>query len=235
VTWDDFLESGRIQRISPDKKLVVDAQLDKAKQALSSGDAAFFASALPSSEHWRCLGEYGPRAVYLDIETTGLSLSSPITMVGVSDGKRVHTLVRGMNLSTENLRGILAGAGAIVTFNGASFDLPIIERQFPGAIPAVPQVDLRYPLRRLGHTGGLKAIERELGIERDKRVEYMTGQEAVYLWRIWERQGSRNALDLLTEYNAADCLSLVVLARRAYRDLRRATLVSAAGPGKVEY
>lgn len=235
LTWEDFMECERIPRISPEKKLSVDGELRRARTALDSGDACFFASALPSAEHWRCLGEYGPRAVYLDIETTGLSIYSPITMVGISDGKKVHTLVRGANLGTENLKAILAGAGAIVTFNGASFDIPIIERQFPGAVPPVPHVDLRHALRRMGHTGGLKAIEREFGLERDKRVAYMTGQEAVYLWRLWERQGSRNALDLLTEYNAADCLSLAVLARRAYRDLRRATLVSAAGPGKVEY
>lgn len=235
LTWDDFLGAGRVPRMSQEKKRGVDARLEDAAKALSSGDAGFFASALPRPEHWRCLGEYGDRAVYLDIETTGVSPSSPITMVGISDGKRVHTLIRGANLCTDNLRAILSGARTMVTFNGASFDLPMIERQFPDALPHIPHVDLKGPLRRLGYSGGLKAIERELGIERDKRVAYMTGQEAVYLWRLWERQGRRNALDLLTEYNAADCLNLAVLARRAYRDLRRATLVAAAGPGKVEY
>jgi len=93
-------------------------------------------------------------------------------------------------------------------------------------------VDLRYPLRRIGFTGGLKSIEREMGVERDRRVEYMTGEDAVYLWRLWERQGRRNALDLLIEYNAEDCKNLKPLAARAYEVMKRSTFDAIVGPLK---
>jgi uncharacterized protein YprB with RNaseH-like and TPR domain len=88
-------------------------------------------------------------------------------------------------------------------------------------------VDLRHVLRRLGLSGGLKNIEREMGIMRDRRVEYMTGEDAVYLWRLWERQNSRNALDLLLEYNSEDCRNLKALATHAYCNLKRLTFDAA--------
>jgi len=78
-------------------------------------------------------------------------------------------------------------------------------------------------------------IEREMGIERDHRVEYMTGQDAVYLWRLWERQGKKNALDLLTEYNAADCMNLKTLADFAYRSLKMRSFDKAVSdPSRIE-
>jgi uncharacterized protein YprB with RNaseH-like and TPR domain len=171
----------------------------------------------------------------VDIETTGVSFRSPVTVVGVYDGTRMHTLVRGINLNHDNLGAILSSVSVIVTFNGASFDLPLIEYNFPGTVPRVPHVDLKHALRRLGLTGGLKVIEREMGIERDHRVEYMTGQDAVYLWRLWEKQGKKNALDLLTEYNAADCMNLKTLADFAYRSLKMRSFDKAVSyPSRIE-
>lgn len=68
-----------------------------------------------------------------------------------------------------------------------------------------------------------------MGIERDRRVEYMTGQDAVYLWRLWEREGKRNALDLLMEYNMEDCKNLKALAGFAYDSLKRSTFDAVVG------
>jgi uncharacterized protein YprB with RNaseH-like and TPR domain len=150
-----------------------------------------------------------------------VSRRDDITVVGMFDGTRTHALVKGINLDHAYLESILSKASTIVTFNGAGFDLPMIETHFPGAIPPVPHVDLRHLLRRLGHRGGLKAIERDLGIERDRRLEYMTGEDAVYLWRAWQRKGNRNALDLLLEYNSEDCRNLGTLSRYAYGKMRR--------------
>ena len=110
----------------------------------------------------------------------------------------------------------------------------MIEAQFPGIVPAIPHVDLKHTLRRLGHTGGLKRIERELGIERDRRGEYMTGEDAVYLWRLWERRGKKNALDLLIEYNSEDCRNLKTLANYTYRNLRERVFENARQPAKIE-
>jgi uncharacterized protein YprB with RNaseH-like and TPR domain len=227
VTWREFLGESQIRGISETRKSEMDAQLSDAVERLGSGDWGYFAERVPSRERWRCLKELGSSIAYLDIETTGTSHRSPITLVGIYDGKRMHTLVRGQNLDSTNLRAILGSASALVTYNGASFDLPIIEYQFPRCVPKIPHIDLRHPLRRLGFSGGLKNVERELGIERDKRVEYMTGEDAVYLWKLWERKGSRNALDLLREYNAEDCRNLKALASYAYATLKRCTFDAA--------
>lgn len=234
-TWDDFIEEPKAKGISETRKAQMDAELRVAKRRLLDGDSAFFAERLSPRDHWRCLREFGRSVAFLDIETTGVSFRSPITVVGVYDGTRMHTLVRGIDLNRENLSAILSSVDVMVTFNGASFDLPMIEYNFPGTVPRIPHVDLKHALRRLGLSGGLKAIEREMGMERDRRVEYMTGEDAVYLWRLWERQGKRNALDLLVEYNAADCVNLKALADFAYRSLKRRSFDNAVSqPSSIE-
>ena len=219
--WNDFLAAPDIRGIRDQKKHLLDDELLIAKEKFRHMDSRYFAKTMPRREHWRLLREFGDSTAFLDIETTGISIRSPITVVGIFDGSRMHHLVRGRNLNASNLRAMLASVSSIVTFNGSGFDLPIIESQLPGSVPPVPHVDLRYPMRKLGYVGGLKNIERELGIERDRRVEYMTGEDAVYLWRLWERDGNRNALDLLLEYNGEDCRNLKTLAAHAYKHLRR--------------
>ena len=234
LTWEDFEAEDRVKGISEESKSRMNRELEIAASRLDARDSAYFARTVSRREHWRCLGEFGRSVAFVDIETTGLSLRSPITVLGIFDGSRMHTLVRGRDLNTQNIKALLGSVELIVTYNGASFDIPILESQFEGAIPQVPHVDLRHPLRRLGLAGGLKRIERELGLERDRRVEYMTGEDAVYLWRLWEREGKRNALDLLIEYNEADCRNLKALAKHAYGLLRRRTFESASSSGNVE-
>lgn len=230
--WKAFLHEATIRGISDGMKLTMDEELRTADRMLTGFETGYFATRLRTRDQWRCLNDFSDRVVFLDIETTGLSLSSPITMVGIYDGVRVHSLIKGMGLTRDNLRAILGKAGMIVTFNGASFDLPVIESQFPGVIPQVPHVDLRYPLRRLGYAGGLKRIETDLGIERDKRIAYMTGENAVYLWKLWEKHGRRNALDLLIEYNTEDCRNLKTLADHTYKSLKKQTFDAAIGRWK---
>lgn len=234
LTWEDFAAESRIKGISEECKHRMDRDLEVAESRLEQRDSSYFARAISRREHWRCLGEFRRSVAFVDIETTGLSLRSPITVLGIFDGKRMHTLVRGRDLNAQNVRALLGSVELIVTYNGASFDIPIIESQFRGAVPNVPHVDLRYPLRRLGLSGGLKRVERELGLERDRRVEYMTGEDAVYLWRLWERDGKRNALDLLIEYNEADCKNLKTLSEHAYGHLRRRALGPESAAAKIE-
>lgn len=232
LRWEDFLAEPKLGGISRERKSTLDAELITADERFRRSDSSYFAARLPNRDLWRCLADFRQRALYLDIETTGLSPRSPITVIGIYDGTRMHTLVRNQNLSRSNLEGLLSSAKVIVTFNGSSFDIPMIESQFPGTVPRIPHVDLKHPLRRLGLVGGLKRIERELDIERDRRVAYMTGQDAVYLWRLWEKKGKRNALDLLTEYNAEDCRNLKMLADHAYRNLRRRVFEFSVSSGK---
>jgi uncharacterized protein YprB with RNaseH-like and TPR domain len=226
-SWDMFLENGTIPGISAAKKEAADAVLDEATTRLRKGDNGHFARLLETKDHWRCYDEFKNRAIYLDIETTGTSSRAPVTVVGMYDGKRMHTLVRGQNLTEDNLRAILGQAGMIITFNGASFDIPVIERAFPGAVPDVPHLDLKHLLRRLGRVGGLKMIEREMGIERDLRIQYLTGQDAVYLWRLWQKRGTWNALETLKEYNSEDCVNLKTIADIACAEMTKRLMGSA--------
>ena len=231
-TWVEFLGERQIRGIPKGLKARMDEELAAARERLNRMDSGYFGGRLPAAERWRCVGDFKDSALFLDIETTGVSLWSPITVVGVFDGSRQHKLVRGQNLTRQNLEGLLSAASMLVTYNGSRFDLPVLETQFPGVVPRVPHIDLIHPLRRLGLVGGLKRIERELDIVRDPRVEYMTGEDAAYLWRLWERHGNRNALSLLLEYNEADCRNLKPLMIYAYTKLKRRTFEAVVGSGK---
>jgi len=54
----------------------------------------------------------------------------------------------------------------IVTFNGTCFDVPFIKKIFPEINFNQIHIDLRYFLKRLGLSGGLKIIENEMNIKR---------------------------------------------------------------------
>ena len=97
-----------------------------------------------------------------------------------------------------------------MSYNGATFDLPFMRRTFAGFEP-VAHLDLRYPLRRLGHTGGLKQIERAVGIKRPADLCDIDGFEAIRLWNDY-RRGRRDALDRLIAYCRQDTMNLEPLA-----------------------
>src|SRR6185295_7559412 len=115
------------------------------------------------------------RMLYLDIETTGLSFEGDsVTCVGVSDGTSTRAFVRGRDLAAfpESLEGV----ELLVTYNGSSFDLPVLKHAFPAVdFGRFHHIDLRFPLRRLGVTGGLKGAERQLGIVRSDAIDGVDG------------------------------------------------------------
>ncbi len=212
LTWDDFLSSDSVAPFSTARKEAADAVLGEAKDAIQAGSADFFAERLPSREVWRLFPRFRDEAVFLDIETTGLSRYSAITVVGLARGGEFRALVRGQDLTRRELEEALEGARMIVTFNGASFDLPMLKGQL--AVPGLdlPHLDLRFLARRVGLSGGLKSIERQLDMARDREFAMMTGQDAVRLWNLWDRGSNRKALDLLLRYNEADVVNLVEVA-----------------------
>ena len=157
---------------------------------------------------------FAGESAFLDIETDGLSRWSAVTVVGVYRPDRGFTgLVRGQGLSDGAITEALEGVRLVVTFNGAGFDLPFIRASFPRAQLPPAHLDLLSCARRLGWKGGLKAVERSLGLSRDLETRVLAGSDAVRLWRAWTRTGSTNALRLLLKYNEADCVNLEPLAR----------------------
>jgi len=142
-------------------------------------------------------------------------------MVGIHRNGRTTTLVNGVDLDGDSLSEALKGTKLLVTFNGRSFDIPLLDFNFPFSVPRVPHFDLRHGCARIGLRGGLKRIERVLGIARPQEVDYVTGEQAAYLWKLWERKGNENALGLLCRYNEEDTKNLEPLARHTYEKLMK--------------
>lgn len=186
-------------------------------EALEEGDYAYFAGRLPLREHWRAYEEFRHDTAYLDIETDG---GSQITVIGVYDGEEVHQFVWGDNL--DEFPEFIREFSMLVTFNGLSFDVPTIYKNFPRLALDQLHMDLCPTLRRLGLRGGLKRIEQQLGLIRDPDLEGLSGREAVQLWHAY-RLGHDPALETLLRYNREDVVNLKPLAGLAYKRLREKT------------
>lgn len=222
-SWEDYISSPPPRGVGERLKRIHDRTLSDLMEALRVGRWSAFTDILPPSHRWRLYDPLGEGAAFIDIETDGLGPGAVITVVGIYRRGEYIPLVRGYNLTRENIRRALEGSAMIVTFNGTSFDLPVIERYFPGALPPVPHLDLMHTARRAGLKGGLKEVERALGIEREVEVTGVNGEMAVRLWKLWERERSRGALKLLLKYNREDVKNLEPLARGLYGALKAST------------
>jgi uncharacterized protein YprB with RNaseH-like and TPR domain len=213
LDWDGLLEQGQTGR---SRGLVRDAWLDLIRDsidALTSGDASFFNPLLPSNEAWRLYSEFADRAVFLDIETTGLSADyDQVTLIGALCSGEFALFINGINL--DQFPAYIARFPLVITFNGSQFDLPFLRAHFPQARLNQAHIDLRFVLASLGHKGGLKVIETALGLQRDSAIQGVDGFEAVRLWHLY-RRGNRAALEKLVLYNLTDVANLVELAETA--------------------
>ena len=227
LDWDRFLEaagSGLLrQRIYESAVPLVRQSLD----AAAAGDLGFFRGHLPSREMWRLYPDFSDRALFLDIETTGLdSEHHQVTMIGASGGGKLALFIRGINL--QQFPAYVAQFPLLVTFNGSQFDVPFLRAHFPEARLDQAHIDLRFVLHSLGYRGGLKTIERDLGITRDAAIQGMDGFEAVGLWHRY-RRGDRAALLKLALYNLTDVVNLAELVQIAVR-LKHERLTPPGGP-----
>ncbi|MDO8741271.1 MAG: ribonuclease H-like domain-containing protein [Candidatus Woesearchaeota archaeon] len=226
-TWDDFLNAKRVPGIAGYKKVYFDRQLLKAKANLYSLNSVFFDEVLPRTEHWRLYEFFKDETCFLDIETTGLSNYSHLTLIGLYDGINTKTMINGINLDVNALKEEFKKYKLIVTFNGATFDLPFIKKRFPGLVPAIPHFDLRHACSKIGLKGGLKEIEKQLGIKRKNPiVEKFYGGDAAMLWRMFKATGDEYYLNLLVEYNEEDIINLKAIADHTYKRLKEKCMES---------
>ncbi len=133
-------------------------------------------------------------------------------------------MIRRVNLDWQLLRKELEKYKLIVTFNGSVFDLPFMKKRYGEVIPHIPHFDLRFCCSRIGLNGGLKRIEKQLGISRSSKiVEGLYGGDAVQLYRMWRGSGDEHYLRLLVEYNEEDVVNLKRIAEHAYCELKKVT------------
>lgn len=217
TSWEAFRLAGRLPGISPERRRRLERELDAAEQALGDANPGWFAHRLPTAEHWRLYPEFRRATAFLDIETTGLSpYQGIVTVVAVHTPGTTRSFIADDNL--EELPAYLKRFGLLVTFNGIFFDVPFLQHRFPQLIVPPAHIDLRFVLRRLGLSGGLKRIEQQLGLGDRTGVEGVGGYEAVRLWEEY-RRGRPEALDRLVRYNRADTVNLEPLLEFAVREL----------------
>lgn len=228
-SWSDFTNKHHRLSCSRLKKQRILDAIEVSQDRLSCGDFGYFAEALPSKEHWRVYPEFRERVAFVDIETTGLGVNNDITLIGLYDGKKTDSYILGKNLA--DFTQAIQDYDMIVTYNGACFDLPFILSKFPGLHLPEVHIDLRWVLRRIGLSGGLKSIEHQLGLVRSQQTQGLTGWDAVRLWHQYLR-GDAHALDLLCEYNQEDIVNLKTILETTYGRIVHRTMHPVPSPSR---
>jgi uncharacterized protein YprB with RNaseH-like and TPR domain len=210
--------------------------------------SASVADGVPPLDGWPRLGLLGgaPRGamLFVDLETTGLAggAGTYAFLVGCGwfdeDG---GFTIRQFFLSSfdaerellDAVNAVAERAATVVTFNGKSFDLPLIEtrcalHRMDALLAARPHVDMLHPARRLwrrdddaGRVPGtvsscrLGSLEQSLlGHEREGDV---AGFEIPARYFRYVHTGDVAPLDAVFEHNRLDLLSLALLTSRAAR------------------
>lgn len=216
ATWADY--ERELSRAPPVLGSRLDSELGeriaRARRALAEKDLPTLARMVPPREHWRLYGHFIEDAAFFDIEADGDQIP---TVVGVMDRDGVATFRRGHTLEGA-LPERLARSRLWVTFNGGAFDIPVLRRTFEGLAEPAVHLDLRFLIRRAGLRGGLKGVEKALGLHRPPHLEGVRGFDAIRLWREWTENRTVEALRILIEYNLYDAVNLrAVLEWTAWR------------------
>lgn len=173
--------------------------------------------------------EPGGKVMYLDTETTGLSggTGTLAFLIGVgshtSDGFTVQQLMLpGPEHELAQLHAftqLTQGASAVLTYNGGSFDLPLLRSRYAlhglkDPLYGVPHLDLLTPARRLWRETlpdcTLGTVERRvLGAVRE--LEDVPGYEVPARYTAWLRQRDAAGLRGVFSHNASDIVALSAL------------------------
>jgi hypothetical protein len=168
---------------------------------------------------------------YVDTETTGLSGGSGTLVFAAAVARPVDCGLRVAQVFLRQpgleaaflyaLREELEAADAIATFNGASFDLPVLRTRWvmarmPGELSTAQHVDLLTLVRALYRhrleSCTLRMVEeRVLGYERDDPIPSAQVPDAYFAYL---HAGSLDYLDAALEHNRLDVISLVHLHSR---------------------
>jgi len=177
------------------------------------------------------LGQLGARdLIFLDTETTGLAggAGTLVFLVGLGQFTEAGFELRQYFLrDPAQERAMLAAlewalekGAAFVTFNGRSFDLPLLDMRYRIAARASagltgwPHLDLLYPSRRLWRRElqdcRLGTLEKEvLAVRRTE--EDVPGALIPGMYLDYLRSGEEREMERVVYHNAIDILSLVAL------------------------
>lgn len=221
LSWDDMLDDRDLFDQGPPPH--VEQEITLSRQKLSQGQARWFEERLGPTEAWRLGADFDDgRIAYLDIETDGSTANhiassddapGGTTVCAVWDGIQARVFLRDHDLHL--IPQYLAQYKVLCTFNGKAFDIPYLEGRFGKDFFAGAHLDLRPITTAVGLKGGLKKIEKQIGIERSAMIRRYTGYDAVKLWGAYKR-GRKDALEPLARYNLADAVNLQSLLRVAY-------------------
>lgn len=182
---------------------------------------------------------------FLDLETTGLAggAGTQAFLVGCAhlsdDGIAVRQfMLPGYEHERALLSEVAAWAqarGVLVTYNGKSFDVPLIETRFlfhrvPFPFEDVPHTDMLHPARCLWKVRGtpdgagegscsLGTLERVLGGVH--RVGDVPGFEIPSRYFQFVRDGDARPLEAVLEHNRLDLVSLALVLARALELIER--------------
>ena len=168
---------------------------------------------------------------YVDTETTGLSGGSGTLVFAAAVARPIDCGLRVAQLFLPQpgleaafldvLRTELDPATSIATFNGGSFDLPVLRTRWvmarmPGELQTAPHTDLLTLVRALYRhrleSCTLRMVEeRVLGYERDDPIPSSLVPDAYFSYL---RDGSLDFLEAALEHNRLDVISLVHLHSR---------------------
>jgi hypothetical protein len=188
-----------------------------------------------------------PSPVYFDLETTGLSggAGTVAFLIGCGwyEAGAFHTrqfFLPGFAAERALLHAVgefLDGVPLLVTYNGRTFDLPIMETRWslhrmPAAADGVPHVDMLPPARRLwrealdGEARSCRLVALEASLLGFVRTGDVPGWEIPQRYFDYVRRGDGSALEPVLHHNRLDLLSLAVLAARAQRLVREGASAS---------
>lgn len=183
-----------------------------------------------------------PRTIFIDLETTGLSggAGTVAFLVGCGYFDLGAFQVRQFLLTSfSSERALLAavaeffsGADLIVTYNGKTFDVPVMETRWlfhrlEMPLGGIPHFDMLHPARRLWRmragSGGdfedsgcrLTTLERTLFDV--TRVGDVPGSEIPGRFFKFLRSGDPRPLEPVLEHNRLDLVSLAAVMARAVR------------------
>lgn len=214
IDWEDTLSKIDYYAMPKSIKEALKVELPKSIYNYKSKNYNYFLKKFPTSILYRLYPFFVDKTVFLDIETTDIKLSkSHITVIGCYNGKDMKVFVYGKN--ENEFINYIKEYSLIVTFNGSCFDIPFLERYF-GITIECAQIDLRFVLKDLGYTGGLKKIEQNVGISRGDDMDGVNGYTAVLLWNYYKKTKDKSAIESLIHYNLLDTVNLEYLLHLAY-------------------